>query len=203
MRVLILGDSIVEWIGDTEMWWWVNRLKIDCFSSFPNLEITNCWVGGNTSRDILKSTPHFIHAYLDKYQEDTYIFISVWVNDSYLLHGDKSGKNIGKDEYKNNIESLIHLLQKDTRIKKIFLIGLTPVIEKFTTPLGDKNIFFTNQQIQAYSEILKKISLDEKINYIEVSSDFDEHDFVDWLHPNQYGHFKIFRDVKRYLSLHL
>jgi lysophospholipase L1-like esterase len=203
MRVLILGDSIVEWIGDSEMGGWVNRLKIDCLSSFPDMEITNCWVGWNTSRDLIKTTSHFLHAYLDKYNEDTYIFISVWVNDSYLLHWDKDGKNIGKDEYKNNIESLVHLLKKDNRIKKIFILWLTPVIEKFTTPIGEKNIFYTNEQIQAYDEILKKIATDESVDYIDIVNNFDEHDFIDWLHPNQYGHFKIFRDVKRYLSLHL
>lgn len=68
------------------------------------------------------------------------------------------------------------------------------------TPLDDKNNFYDNENIEIYNNIIKEVSSQENLDFIDLKEVIKLEDLYDGLHPNTQGHKKIFDTVKKFLK---
>jgi lysophospholipase L1-like esterase len=106
-------------------------------------------------------------------------------------------------EFQNNLRDIIKLAKKYS--SKIIFVGLTPVDETKTVSLpwnSDKS--YKNEYIEKYNKIMKSVSKENKIYFINIFDKLVKSDYrnllVDGLHPNSKGHQKIFEIVKDFLT---
>ena len=83
--------------------------------------------------------------------------------------------------------------------EKIIVIGITPVIEKKTSPIG--NLYFNNKSIGEYNKALRNLCNLNKIVFIDLFKKWTKHEYEqlftsDGIHPNENGHEDIFNEVK-------
>ena len=200
-RILVFGDSIAYGAWDTARGGWTDRLKVFCMErELENPEfdysVYNLGVSGNNSNNILKRTELEIKQRIWKNKERIIIF-EIGINDSQI------GKiGISVELFKRNIEKLCGIASKYS--SKIIFIGLNPIDDSKTNPIPwDKNMFYTNERVEKYNNIIKAICEENKIYFIDMFSEFSKTDYKklleDGLHPNSLGHQKMFEIVKDFL----
>ncbi|MDP3052347.1 MAG: GDSL-type esterase/lipase family protein [bacterium] len=203
-QILVFGDSIACGAGDEEGGW-VNRLR-KFFDERPFTSpdfyclVYNLAVSGDSSGDLLERFEFETKQRL-KEREDTIFIFAVGINDSQFIHSQNSSR-CSPPEFKNNLQKLIKLAEKFS--SKIIFVGLTPVDETKTLPIPwntDKS--YKNEYIREYNEIIKSVSEEKKIYFIEVFDELMNLDYkdllADGLHPNSKGHQKIFEIVNNFL----
>lgn len=201
-NILIFGDSIAAGRGIRKIKSWPCLLAqyIDREDKKFVL-VQNLSIPGESTTEVVKRFVAEVEARQKKIYEDDQIVIvfAIGINDAKCVGLNKNSVTPLR-YFKNNIAFLLDKAERYT--KKIIFIGLTPVNEK-KTALGVGNIFFFNNKIKEYNEVISKeckkkgvvfLSIFEdwlKINYTELLSD-------DGLHPNEKGHHKIFLAIKSF-----
>lgn len=190
VNVLIVGDSLVYGIGDTEKGGWVNRLRLkleeiqNCYFDVYNLGIPD-----DSSLDILK---RFEQEIISRYYQGKLIIIFMFgANDS--------------SQTKTPYEVFEH------RLKAIF-----EKAKNYTTDIAYLNIprsididvegrlgiiaEVRNEETGIYSFCSKSVCEKNGIEYIDIrSSIFLEDLSIDGVHPNEEGHEKISNIVYDYI----
>jgi lysophospholipase L1-like esterase len=124
------------------------------------------------------------------------IIFAVGKNDSSI-----SKIRIPIENYKTNIKNLISQASQFTEKKKIVFLGLALAEETKTNPVAwDKNISYTNENIEKYDLALKEVCAEEQVKYLPLRIIIGQNDLADGLHPNAKGHEKIFKAVRNFLS---
>ena len=193
MRVLIFGDSISEGFYDEKMGGYVNHLKIHFFKKNKSIDMTNCAISGDTSKNLIKRFNSFFNSYCKKEKTDiekVIVIFSIGINDSYI----KNNKNkISEKEFEKNLLKLISLCKKEKQIKKVLFFTNINIYEKITTPtIWDKKLFYYSKRVENYNSIIKSICKSNKIKYFDLYGLMDKNDLYDGIHPNSKGHKKIF-----------
>jgi len=106
---------------------------------------------------------------------------------NYLVAPDKFGKNL---------EEIIRRARKIT--ENIIFMDLRNCDESNTMPVPWVDIYYTNQNIEKYREIMKDVCRENDILFLDIKP-LDNGDFDDGLHPNAAGHEKIFIQVRDFL----
>jgi lysophospholipase L1-like esterase len=205
-RILVFGDSLTWGAWDIKGGW-VERLK--CFfikryflnPDFYHL-VYNLGVSGNTTEDLLKRFELETKQRLKEELEKEIIFIfAIGVNDSCFLKN-KNNFWVLPEKFKENLQRLIKLTKKYSL--NIAFLGLMPVDESKTTPVSrNQNIFYKNEYIQKYNEIIKTVCKENNVYFIEIFEKLIKENYKnlleDGVHPNSKGHQKIFKIVKDFL----
>ena len=101
------------------------------------------------------------------------------------------------EKFKSNLEEIIKRAKKITN--NIVFMDLKNCDESKTMPVSCIDIYYTNENIRKYSEIMEDVCLKNNISFLNIGL-LDNKDFDDGLHPNSEGHRKIFEKVKNFLE---
>ncbi len=199
-KILVFGDSIAWGAFDSEGGGWVECLKLYMWRK-GDIDVYNLGVSGNKTPNLLERFESETKARIEE-DEETIIIFAIGINDSYFLHS-KNDFMTPIEQFKENVQKLTDLAQKFSL--KIIFVGLTSVDESKTTPIPwDTDKSYKNENIKKYNEIIKSVSKDRNIYFIEILDkwlQFDYQDLLeDGLHPNSKGHKKIFETVRDFLT---
>lgn len=186
-NILIFGDSIIYGAYDEELGGFVNRLKLELERDYKNYyNVYNLGVPGSNTNDLLNRFENECKARLDDTLKTIVIFF-IGINDSSYKDG---VQNIKIDNYKSNISMLINKAKMFSN--KIMFLGLTNVDESKTTPVNwDNNLYYYNDSIKGYDDVLKETCEKENALYLDLSDVVTKSGLSDGLHPNANGHKKI------------
>jgi acyl-CoA thioesterase-1 len=192
--ICIFGDSTAWGAWDFEKGGWVNRLWLDVGNRAGEnyVEIYNCSISGGDSEGILK---RFESEALAR-EADALIF-QTGGNDS-AHRGDPSVHIVHRDKFRSNLEEIIRRAKEITQ--NIIFVDLKKCDESKTTPVSWANVYYTNQNLHMYNEIMKDVCDKNNILFLDIFDALNDGDLADGIHPNTLGHEKIFRKVKRFLE---
>ncbi len=195
-NILIFGDSITYGVYDEELGGFVNRLKLDLERDYKHYyNVYNLGVPGSNTNDLLNRFENECKARLDDTLKTIIIFF-IGINDSSYKNG---GQNIKIGDYKNNISMLINKAKMFSN--KIMFLGLTNVDESKTTPVNwDNNLYYYNDSIRVYDDVLKETCEKENALYLDLSDAVTKGELSDGLHPNANGHKKIEKKIIKVLK---
>lgn len=189
----VFGDSITWGANDYEGGGWVTRLRnyfqYKSLSVDKDIDVYNLGVSGDNTEDLLRRFDVETKAR----EPDTIIF-AIGINDSQFLIS-KRDNRVPLDNFESNLYSMIK--RSVDAGKNVIILGLTRVDESKTTPIPwntDKE--YKNEYIEKYNNILKKLSKEFGLKYVDVYDLLSNNDLSDGLHPNATGHKKIFEMVK-------
>lgn len=200
MRVLVFWDSIAEWYYDMKMWGWVNMLKTYFWSKWTWIEVANLWISWDEIPDILKRFDVEVKAYTEKYNDDTIIIFTIWINDS-VTNKDGTINACSTIEFDKNLNGLIKSAKRYTN--KIIFLWLTNVTEELVSPFPWSKTWkcYKNNRIKDFDSIIQKKAKDNNLEYIKLFNELNNDDLHDWIHPNPKWHRKIYKRLKKYLNL--
>jgi lysophospholipase L1-like esterase len=178
--VCVTGDSIAYGMGDTAGGW-AERLEYYFLDRYPGSSVGNYSLPGATAlgiKDLFDSGCGSQNAKIT--------IVAVGINDS--------ARAMHSDVFKNNLKSIYDKASKAS--EKVAFVGLTRVYEERINGLNYRNI-----SIEAYDKELKDLTAELGADYIDLSESLEDGDFSeDGLHPNDFGHEKIFLKVKDYVE---
>lgn len=191
--ICIFGDS-VEWgAWDMERGGWVNRLWLDVAKRKENyVEIYNLSVSGGTSETILERFQNEA-----KIRNADALLFQTGGNDSAYENAPDNFL-VGPEKFKNNLTEIIKRAREIT--EKIAFVTLANCDESKTMPVSWVNIYYVNENIKKYNEIIERACLENNIPLLHTKP-LNNEDFDDGLHPNAKGHQKIFEEVKSFLVI--
>ena len=206
MNILIFGSSITWGAWDKEGGW-AQRLKSFAdkkalSTNFNYYTAVYCLgVSGDTTTDLLERFDTEVNARADEH-EDLLIIIETGINDSQLILAENRHA-VSPEEYKKNLAKLVEK-SKHYNAKLIFL-GLTPVDERVDPIPWAPESSYRIEFVKKYDEILKSVSRENNIPYIELMSRFSKSNYpnllTDGAHPSTEGHKIIYEEVRKNLSL--
>ena len=192
VSICVFGDSIGEGYYDSEKGGWVAQLSRFLHTPNEDLQIYNCSISGQTTREVLARFDAEIKARGSK----TIIF-ALGTNDSWYFDNDKNKPNVSLDEFKENLKSLV-LRSQELAAKTIF-IGAPRVDESRVMPIPWRTeVFYDNDNIQRYNQAIKDICKEHRLRFIETFHLLEDQDLLDGLHPSTKGHTKLFEEIKKH-----
>ncbi len=178
--VCVTGDSIAYGTGDSAGGW-ADRLEYYLLDRYPGSSVGNYSLPGATAlgvRDLFDSGCGS--------QGADITIVAVGINDS--------ARSMQSDVFKNNLTEIYKKAAKSSN--KVAFVGLTNVVEDRL-----KGLNYRNSSIASYDEQLKNIAAELGADYIDMNGILDDGDIgEDGLHPNDFGHEKIFLKVKDYVE---
>jgi lysophospholipase L1-like esterase len=192
-RIICLGDSITEGIGDAEARGWVGRLGEHVAKTYPGKwRVINLGVAGDTSGDIY-------HRLLNEatYRNPGMLIIAAGLNDAVSRlwpdsMGPKTDFNYARDVW---TRTLLHL--KGQPYRTVF-IGLTPVNPQFLPNVyqpydeRDNGVTVTNETVMTYNAMLGQLVSQHGFIFIDIFESLLSAGYVDTvkdgLHPTSEGH---------------
>lgn len=191
--ICIFGDSISWGAWDLEKGGWVNRLWL--FIAERNddeyVMIYNQSIDGGTTETILKRFENE-----SKIRDADAIIFQTGGNDS-AYRGTPDNHLVLPEKFKENLKEIIKRARKITN--NIIFTDIKNCDESKTTPVHWTDIYYTNNNIKKYSDIMKEVCKENNVLFLDVGL-LDNKDFNDGLHPNSAGHEKIFVKVKDFLT---
>ncbi len=192
--ICVFGDSTAWGAWDLEKGGWVNRLWFHVAKRTGNnyVEIYNQSVSGGTSDTIL-----------DRFESEAKIrnadaiIFQTGGNDASYEHA-LGNYLVAPDKFRPNLEEIIRRARNIT--ENIVFMDLKNCDESKTMPVSWIDIYYTNENIGKYSEIMKDVCRSSKIPFLDIEP-LDNSDFDDGLHPNAAGHEKIFVQVRNFLTV--
>jgi acyl-CoA thioesterase I len=202
-RILVFGDSIAYGAWDREGGW-VQRLRKSLDER--NLKgdgfyciIYNLGVSGDTTADLLERLESETKQRIRE-DEETILIFAIGANDTQFFHGKKMSR-CRPDEFKGNILKIIKQARKYS--SKVVFVGLFPIDEKKTVP-WDEEKSFKNEYLKRYDGIIKSVCKENGIHFVDIFGKIIKSDYSklleDGLHPNSYGHHKIFEVVGDFVT---
>ena len=185
MKILAIGDSFVQGVGD-ELGGWAARL-----GALDGIELTQAGVAGNTVVDVLKRLPTAADGHWQ------IGLLGVGLNDSRWKS--LSGNNETPiEQYKTGLADIIKGLQ--LVCDKVAVLGLPQLDEAKTQPWR-ADWHYLNSFIAQYDQVLREVAATCLVDYVPVSS-LTEPGLLaaDGLHPSVEGHQLILQSVLEYLT---
>ncbi len=199
-NILIFGDSISAGRKIEKIKSWPCLLAQFFDSKDKDFTLVhNLSIPGDSTNEVIERFDVEARARCRKIYEDdhTSIIFAIGINDTKILNS----KNNVVTKINNFRENINHLFKEASKYTDhIIFIGLTPVDESRTLPLG--NVYFSNEKIKNYNEVIKEECQNKNIIFIDMLSDWLKTNYIelltdDGLHPNEKGHRKIYDKVKR------
>lgn len=190
MNICIFGDSIVWGLWDKEAGGWAERLRLSlAFKGFKG-DIYNLGISGDTSDGLLRRFESEALA-----RDADIVIISIGVNDSAT---DESGNLLtSPQQFEQNLRDITGSAQ-DGGLLTIFL-DLTNIDESKTNPVPWAGVYYSEEDLIKYSEIIKTIADESGSDFCSVRGLLKNEDLSDGLHPNEIGHAKIAATVEYFL----
>ncbi|MBI2196103.1 hypothetical protein HYU45_00640 [Candidatus Daviesbacteria bacterium] len=205
MNLLIFGSSITWGAWDKEGGW-AQRLKSYCDSkaveaNFDDYTAAYCLgVSGDKTTDLLERFDTEVKARIDE-EEKTLILIEIGINDSQFVLEENQHRVVPED-YRKNLVTLIN--QSKQNGADLIFVGLTPVDQRVDPTPWTPGKAYRIEFVKKYEEVLKEVSKEQNIPFVEVMSKFPEERYqallTDGLHPTTEGHRIIFEEIQHYLN---
>jgi lysophospholipase L1-like esterase len=198
-NILIFGDSISagRMVDKIKSWPSLLTQFLDTKDKYFTL-VHNLSIPGDTTSEVIKRLPVEAEARCKKiYPEDhASIIFSVGINDTKCINHKNNPVTRPRD-FRKNIGLLIKSAKEYT--DHVIFIGLTLVNEQKTAPMD--NVYFLNDKIKTYNEIIKEECLKRHIIFLDIIEDWLISNYLnllsdDGIHPNEIGHRKIFKKIK-------
>ena len=191
-RICIFGDSVTLGAYDLEKGGWVNRLWVYSENDLDDITVYNSGISGDNTELLLERFD-----FECKVREPKVIIFSIGINDAMYIN-DKSNPLVSLEKFNENLNKLVN--QAKVYSQKIILMGIYEVEESKTTPIPwETTIFFKNENVEEYDEVIRNIAFENNLIYVKLSDLIKTTDLYDGLHPNAKGHEKIFQKVKSVL----
>lgn len=189
MKIVCIGSSSVEGIGDSKGIGWVgrlNKLLNDRATNTNEYRIFNLGLKGDSIKQTHK---RYLTEALVRYPQLVLIFTGT--ND---VRWDEQNGNLNQfnPNYMQDWESFIKDLQNANY--KVVVLGPTKVDEsKGPMVINDTwEIFFKNKDIALFNTQLKELCHKNNIDFLELFNVFDDYDLsqvsFDSVHPNDKGY---------------
>jgi len=192
--ICIFGDSITWGAVDPENGGWVAQLR-RYFETNNDYDITvyNNGISGDNTDDLLVRFKVECAA-----REPQIIIFAIGINDSQYIKT-KDNPRVSLEKFQNNLVKLIN--QAKSFSDEIIFIGLTKVDEPKVTPIpwSTDEKFYYNDSIEKYNTVIKKVSIEYKLPFLNLIDLLELSDLDDGLHPNSNGHKKMFLRIKDFL----
>lgn len=191
MNICIFGDSTAWGAWDLKKGGWVNRLWLYLANSDKDFDLYNLSISGGTTKTILdrfESEAKIRNA-------DILIFQSGGNDAAYEQV--EGNYQVSPSEFKENIEEIIQRSKKIT--DKIIFISFKNVDESKTMPVPWRDIYYKNENIKKYCEIMKAVCAEKEVLFLDIFGFLNNKDLCDGVHPNNKGHEKIFQKIKDFL----
>lgn len=191
--ICVFGDSTAWGAWDTEKGGWVNRLWLEIGNRRDKsdyVELYNCSISGGTTDTILERFESEANS-----RGATTLIFQTGGNDS-AYQATPENFLVPVEKFKENIEEIIKLARNIT--DSIIFTDLKNCDESKTVPVPWIDIYYKNENIKKYSEIMKEVCRDQNVLFLDMP-DLANDEFEDGLHPNDKGHKKIFEVVKNFL----
>lgn len=199
MNIIVVGDSISYGLYDKQGGWAKRLFQVgsnDNANAFVNLSRP-----GATSKQALSKLKSTVKAGL-LIKEYTKVIFAYGINDSAINL--KDGCEITTfTEFEENTKKMISTINKHN-VNMVF-VGLTIVNEALAGNFNNK-MSYSNERIQKYNEILKRICIEFDIEFIDLYKECNNEKtmFIDMLqdglHPNENGHYYIMNKMKQLLN---
>lgn len=190
--ICVFGDSTAWGAWDLEKGGWVNRLWLSVgLRDEDYVEIYNLSISGGTSETILKR----FQSEAKIRNADALIFQTGGNDASYT----DSPENtlVSAEQFEKNLREIIEKAKEITQ--NIIFIGFKNCDETRTTPVSWCDFFYTNEQIEKFNSIMRKVCEENQVLFLDVYSLLEAEDLFDGLHPSTSGHEKIFVKVQSFL----
>lgn len=189
--VCIFGDSTAWGAWDMEKGGWVNRLWFHVAKREEDyVEVYNCSISGGTTDTILERFESEA-----KIRSSDAIIFQTGGNDA-AYENTPGNFLVSPEKFRENIGEIIKRAKKIT--DRIIFMDLKNCDESKTMPVPWVDIYYSNQNIEKYGEIMKDVCRENNILFIDLKP-LENDDLDDGLHPNSKGHEKIFNQVKDFL----
>jgi len=212
VKLIIFGDSIAYGFWDPQGGW-VQRLRSELDKRVaveskelldPTTEyyrVYNLAISGNTSDVVLKQVKSEPMLRIKDDTDDSAIIVGIGVNDSATIND--TGKNwVAPESFRKNIAGIIEKAKEQAA--KVLFIGIAPVDEKRVAPCPfAPELSFRNSGAKRYEAIISEECEKAKVPFLPL---FDalkqgwDAKLEDGLHPNGYGHERIFKEVLAFLK---
>lgn len=202
-RILVFGDSISAGRGIEKNLSWPSRLA-DFFDSEDKVNnlFYNLGVAGESTKELLGRLESECSVRTRKYSPsdiNTIIF-AIGINDSKGL-GSQENFNTSKEHFVSNLDKIIKIARNNA--DRIIVVGLSPVVDSLSCPIN--NLYFCNQSIYEYNEILSSYCRDHGIHYVDIflqwtKEGYDHLITQDGVHPNEAGHERIYEAIRSVFS---
>ena len=191
--ICIFGDSTAWGAWDMEKGGWASRLWFDVAKREGDnyVEIYNCSVSGGTTDTILERFENEA-----KIRGCDAIIFQTGGNDA-AYENTIGNYLVSPEKFKTNLEEIIKRAKKIT--DEIIFMDLKNCDESKTMPVPWIDIYYTNENIEKYSHIMKEVCENNDVDFFDIKP-LENNDFDDGLHPNASGHEKIFTQVKDFLT---
>jgi len=193
--ICIFGDSITWGAVDVENGGWATQLERYFKTNDYDIIVYNQGVLGDNTDGLLARFKVECEA-----REPQVIIFAIGINDSsYIKTKDNPG--ISLEKFQNNLVELINQAKKFS--DKIIFVGLTKVEESKVMPIifSNEENFYDNNSIAKYDAIIKKVSDDNNLSFVNLFDLLEPSDLDDGLHPNSKGHKKMFLKIKGFLRI--
>lgn len=187
---LFFGDSITYGEYDGVFGGWVDILKRYALQKFhegngDELILFNLGIGGETTEGLLKRMPIELSA--RNSADGNLVFISYGANDLAI----KDGIQVVEPEtFKNNIIKAVQHAKEFSN--NVYLVSILPVSKKIDGVVVGSGKLRTNEEVIAYNQILKDITANHSLIYIDFYSALLEDKEIllsaDGVHPNEKGY---------------
>ncbi|MFH1405170.1 MAG: GDSL-type esterase/lipase family protein [Patescibacteria group bacterium] len=198
MRIIIFGASITHGVSDTKNGGWAETLRreVEKEEGGYGISVYNMGVSAETTETLLK---RFKPETIARQKDDMIIIFAIGTNDPAFLEN-KQGVWVEEDLYKKNIKKLLEQAKEFSN--KIMFVGLTPIDEKLTQPMGARNnTYYYKKETKKYNDFLESFCKKNKIPFVELYNSFPSLELLDdGLHPNTEGHKFIYNKVEQKLT---
>lgn len=190
--ICIFGDSTAWGAWDMGKGGWVNRFwfYVAKRNGDDYVEVYNCSISGGTTKTILERFENEA-----KIREADALIFQTGGNDASYEHA-PDNYLVTPDKFRENLEEIIIRAKKITG--NIIFMDLKNCDESKTMPVSWIDIYYTNENIKKYSEIMQEICNKNNVLFLDIEL-LNNDDFDDGLHPNAKGHEKIFNQVRDFL----
>ncbi|WP_082140540.1 SGNH/GDSL hydrolase family protein [Chryseobacterium sp. FH2] len=186
---LFFGDSITYGEYDGVFGGWVDILKRYALQKYNEgsneLILFNLGIGGETTEGLVKRIPHEMKA--RNSADGNIIFLGYGANDLAVKDGSQM---VDPTQFKTNIEAAIQAAELYS--DDIYLVSILPISEKIDGKISATGKIRTDEDVLVYNQILKDISVENSLSYIDFHSVFlDDKEILlsaDGVHPNEKGY---------------
>ncbi|WP_347217719.1 GDSL-type esterase/lipase family protein [Chryseobacterium sp.] len=187
---LFFGDSITYGEYDGVFGGWVDILKRYALQKFhegngDELILFNLGIGGETTEGLLKRMPVELSA--RNSADGNLVFISYGANDLAIKEGVQI---VNPEKFKHNIITAVQHAKQFSN--DIYLVSILPVAKNIDGIVVGSGKLRSNEEVMVYNEILKNITAEYSLTYIDFYSALLEDKDVllsaDGVHPNEKGY---------------
>lgn len=204
-QILAFGDSITDGAYDEDGGWAARMHRYFMAESMKGDVVNgeshwfyNLGVSADTAEKVLARVEVEAKARkINRPDKRSVILFAIGINDS-SAEGSPENFVCTEQAFRSSVQQLVTFAQ--TYGAQVIFVGLTPVIERLTTPIYGTT-WYANDRAKHFDDIIREVAIESKTGYVDIFGPMSELQnvdtyFIDGLHPNTIGHAWMFEHIK-------